>query len=229
MAPDDAGCTWAPEAVYDEDTGDYLVYWASTTSGDDFSKHRIWAAHTSDFVTFGAPFVYLERDHSVIDTTIIREDDRYYRFTKHERHRTIFLETNKKLAGPWDDIPGFSLVNAAGYEGPTCFALTPAADGHPGTWCLLVDHYAKKTGYAAFVTRDLSGGKFAPAPDITFSVKTPHGSVLAITEEEFSRVQAVYGAAPTPAIRQAPRSAAPAERATSVPHIEHPVHATDAN
>ena len=207
VAPDDAGCTWAPEAAYDEETGDYLVYWASTTAGDNFSKHRIWAARTSDFVTFGAPFVYLERDHPVIDTTIVRENGRYYRFTKHERDRTIFLETSEKLAGPWSDIPGFSLAGTSGYEGPACFALAPAADGRPGTWCLLLDHYARGTGYAAFVTRDLAAGKFTPAPDITFSVKTPHGSVLAITDDEFSRVQAAY---------EAPRAARPATASPTI-------------
>jgi GH43 family beta-xylosidase len=214
VAPDDAGCTWAPEAAYDEETGDYLVYWASTTAGDDFSKHRIWAARTSDFVTFGAPFVYLERDHPVIDTTIVRENGRYYRFTKHERDRTIFLETSEKLAGPWSGIPGFSLANAAGYEGPACFALAPSAEGRPGTWCLLLDHYARKTGYTAFVTRDLAGGKFTPATDITFSAKTPHGSVLAITEEEFSRVQAAFDTpAATVAATASVAAAAPASPA----------------
>jgi sucrose-6-phosphate hydrolase SacC (GH32 family) len=38
VAPDDAGCTWAPEAVYDEQSKDYLVFWASTNKRDNFSK-----------------------------------------------------------------------------------------------------------------------------------------------------------------------------------------------
>ncbi len=59
VAPDDAGCTWAPEAIYNEDTGDYLVFWASTTKRDNFAKHRIWAARTNDFRTFGKPFIYI--------------------------------------------------------------------------------------------------------------------------------------------------------------------------
>ena len=29
VAPDDAGCTWAPEAVYDEGKKAYLTFWAS--------------------------------------------------------------------------------------------------------------------------------------------------------------------------------------------------------
>lgn len=217
VAPDDAGCTWAPEATYDEETGDYLVYWASTNAPDDFTKHRIWAARTKDFVTFGKPFIYLERDHSVIDTTLVRENGRYYRFTKNEGKRTIFLETSEKLLGPWTDIPGFSLLNAVGYEGPACYALQPSADGGPGTWCLLVDYYAKRVGYTAFVTRDLAGGKFAPAPDITFSVKTPHGSILPVTTEEFARLQAAW-----PAAASAPASPAIASVAAKLPDHENP-------
>lgn len=34
VAADDAGCTWAPEAIYGEENGDYLVFWASTTARD---------------------------------------------------------------------------------------------------------------------------------------------------------------------------------------------------
>jgi len=41
VAAEDAGCTWAPEAVYDETTKDYLVYWASTTGRDNYAKQRI--------------------------------------------------------------------------------------------------------------------------------------------------------------------------------------------
>src|SRR5690606_18290025 len=44
VAPDDAGCAWAPEAVWDADRGEYMVFWASKTAGDKFAKHRIWAA-----------------------------------------------------------------------------------------------------------------------------------------------------------------------------------------
>lgn len=188
VAAADAGCAWAPEATYDEETGDYLVYWASTTKRDNFAKHRIWAARTKDFVTFGQPFVYLERDYPVIDTTIVRENGRYYRFTKHERDRSIISEASEKLAGPWTEIRGFSLRDLAGYEGPCCFPLQPGGVGRPGSWCLLLDHYAKGTGYAAFVTRDIAGGQFEPASDIAFPFKVPHGAVMPLTAAEFRRL-----------------------------------------
>jgi len=76
VAPDDAGCTWAPEAIYDDQTGDYLVYWASTTRGDNYTKQRIWSAHTKDFKKFSRPVIYIEKSASVIDTDIIRERDK---------------------------------------------------------------------------------------------------------------------------------------------------------
>src|SRR5512138_2054561 len=73
VAPSDAGCAWAPEAIYDEDTGDYLVCWASTTGRDQFSKLRIWAARTKDFRSFSTPFIYDEKPQHVIDLHILRD------------------------------------------------------------------------------------------------------------------------------------------------------------
>lgn len=194
VAADDAGCTWAPEAIYDEETGDYLVYWASANKRDNFAKFRIWAARTKDFATFGEPFIYIERDYPVIDTTIVRENGRYYRFTKHEHERTIFLETSTKLAGPWTEIPTFSLVNAEGYEGPACFPLEPGKAGKSGSWCLLLDNFTKGAGYKAFVTSDLAHGNFEPAPDVKFPFRFRHGTVIPVTTEEYARLQAAYGA-----------------------------------
>lgn len=97
VAADDAGCAWAPEAVVNEEGGDYLVFWASTNRRDDFAKFRIWAARTPDFRSFGKPFIYIERDHPVIDTTIVRDGDDYVRFTKDEHLKSIFLETSRSL------------------------------------------------------------------------------------------------------------------------------------
>ncbi|NQX01215.1 hypothetical protein HQ447_11185 [bacterium] len=68
-----AGCSWAPEAVYAEETKDYLVFWASKNRSDNFAKQRVWAARTRDFRTFGDPFVYIDKPNPVIDTNIVRE------------------------------------------------------------------------------------------------------------------------------------------------------------
>lgn len=192
VAPEEAGCAWAPEAVYDEETGDYLVFWASTTKGDNFAKHRIWAARTKDFQTFGAPFIYIERPTAVIDTTIIYDGHSYYRFTKDEKFKVNTLETSPKLMGPWTDIPGFSLGSLHGYEGPACYTIDAATPAKPATWCLILDHYAEGSGYHPFVTSDLASGQFAPGDGFTFPFHFRHGSVLPLTADEYRRVEQAF-------------------------------------
>jgi hypothetical protein len=194
VAPDDAGCTWAPEAVYDEDTGDYLVYWASTTKEDDYKKQRIWGARTKDFQTFSPPFVYIEKPTTVIDTDIVRDPatNHYFRFTKDEKNKAVTMETAAKIAGPWADVEGFSLAKTTGYEGPSCFQLQPASPAAPATWCLLMDYYSRGQGYKAWTTTDLASGKFTPAQGITFPFRFRHGSVLRLSADEFARVHAAY-------------------------------------
>jgi hypothetical protein len=196
VAPDDAGCTWAPEAVYDEEKQEYLVFWASMTASDSFRKHRIWAAWTKDFVTFGKPFVYIEKPWTLIDTTVVRENGKYYRFSKDEQFKSITLEVGTHLLGPWNDVTNFSLAKLKGYEGPECYVIKPAATDKPATWCLILDQYSKGTGYQPFVTEDLSSGQFKSGDGFKFPFKFRHGCALPITAAEYERLEKTYGTPP---------------------------------
>jgi hypothetical protein len=193
----DAGCVWAPEAIYDQETGDYLVYWASTTARDNFSKQRIWAAHTRDFRSFDEPFIYDEKPNHVIDIDIVRDGDTYYRFTKDDKLKSVSMETGKKLMGPWQEMPQFTAGQGKNFEGPICFRLEAATAGRPPVWCLLLDDVSDRigpgaAGYLPFVTDDLSGGRFTPATDFHFPYPFRHGSVLAITAAELKRLKSAY-------------------------------------
>ncbi len=192
VAAEDAGCTWAPEAVYDEAAGDYLVFWASTNQRDDFAKQREWASRTKDFRTFSEPFIYIDKPHHVIDTDIVRDGGKYYRFSKDEQCKAVTMEVGENLMGPWEDVPGFSLAAMTGYEGPQCFILERAAGGRPPVWCLLLDYYSKGEGYKAWLTHDLGGGQFESAGSFEFPFHFRHGSVLPVTGEEFARLEAAY-------------------------------------
>lgn len=196
VAPDDAGCAWAPEAIYDGEAGNYLVFWASTTGRDDYAKHRIWAARTTDFRSFSEPFPYIDKPTNVIDTTIVRDGANYYRFSKDEQFKAITLETADRLTGPWRDVPEFSLAHLVGYEGPACYVVEPGRDGRPPVWGLILDHYAKSRGYQPFVTRDLAGGQFSPAVGFSFPYKFRHGSVLPLTAGEYARLASAFLSAP---------------------------------
>ena len=192
VAPEDAGCTWAPEAVYDAQARDYLVFWASTTKRDDFAKHRIWAARTKDFKTFGEPFIYIEKPTTVIDTTIVHDGTSYYRFTKDEKFKAITMEVSQNLMGPWHDVPEFSLAKLRGYEGPECYLVEPAAEGKPPTWCLILDYYSRGQGYQPFITHDLPAGQFTAAEGFSFPFRFRHGSILPLSAAEYERVQKAY-------------------------------------
>ncbi|MFT3787037.1 MAG: glycoside hydrolase family 43 protein [Tepidisphaeraceae bacterium] len=193
LAPSDAGCAWAPECVYDVQRDEYLVFWASTTCSDDFQKHRIWASRTNDFVRFSEPTIYIERSNAVIDTTIVHERGRYYRFSKDESIKTIAAQSSEDLDGPWTELPTPDLAELRGYEGPQAFVLKPGVGEGPATWCLLLDQYAISAGYQPFVTRDLSGGRFESGGGFSFPFKFRHGSVIPITAEELRRLEAKWG------------------------------------
>jgi len=187
VAPDNAGCTWAPEAVYDDERHEYMVFWASMTSG----KHIIWAARTKDFKEFGQPFIYIEKPNTVIDTTIIKEGDTYYRFTKDEEHKNITMEKSQELMSGWEDVKDFSLGHLQGYEGPTCFMIEPPQGGKKAKWCLLLDQYSTGAGYQSFETDDLGSGNFKKGDRMDFPFDpVRHGTVLALTQTEFDRLKA---------------------------------------
>ena len=173
VAADDAGCTWAPEAIYDEENQDYLVFWASMNKSDNFAKQRIWACRTRDFVTFDKPFIYLEKPWHVIDTDIVRDGDKYYRFSKDEQFKSITMEVGNRLLGPWQDVSAFCLAKMIGYEGLECYLLQPATDGNAPTWCLILDCYSQGTAIIptlAMTWPEVSSRRPLTSPSLSNSV-----------------------------------------------------------
>jgi hypothetical protein len=187
VAPDDAGCTWAPEAVYNPSTKKYLVFWASTTQNDDFAKHRIWAAETADFRSFGKPFIYIDKPTAVIDTTIVQDGKKFFRFSKDEKFKAITMEVSDDVMGSWKEVGGFSLANVQGYEGPQCYRLDTG-----NSWCLILDHYSRGRGYQPFVTSDLAKGQFAPGEGFSLPFRARHGSILALKAGEVDRLMKAF-------------------------------------
>lgn len=52
------GMAWAPEAIYNPEKNNYLVYWSARTSDDGRARDRLYCNETSDFVTFGPTKLY---------------------------------------------------------------------------------------------------------------------------------------------------------------------------
>ena len=205
----EAGCTWAPEATYDPQTGEYVVYWASRTPNKD-TKQRLYYAKTRDFYSFTEPQLWIDYDQSSIDTTMIEENGTYYRFTKNEggstnslgaKTKTIFLEKSNQVLGTYAQIASESL-NANQYvEGPTIFKLN-SDDADTNTWCLLVDDFGGG-GYYPLLTTDLESGVFTKPEAGTYKMpsRARHGTPIRITKAEYQAVMAAYG---TPERQQLP-------------------------
>ena len=56
----DAGAAWAPEAIYNPEKNNYLVYWSCRVGTDGNARNRLYCNETSDFVTFGPTKLYEE-------------------------------------------------------------------------------------------------------------------------------------------------------------------------
>ena len=194
---DFAGCVWAPEAIYDEATGQYLIYWSARDQreyGTNDWALRVYVCTTRDFRTFSEPVVWLDEDDNgsaevnIIDSSIVynEADGYYYRFstsdwnTVVDRCKTLSLEMND-----WERIIArgqhtqFGITD--GMEGITCYQLPD------GTWCVMGDN----GGYRAFVTEDFTSytkvsSTFSPA-------SFRHGTVIRLSEAETARLQAAYG------------------------------------
>ncbi len=192
VATDNAGCAWAPESVYDDETGSYMIFWASKVAGDNYAKHRIYRSYTRDFVNFTPAEVYIETDSSNIDTTFIKQDGVYYRFTKNESKSSVIMEASTSLNGEFAQVASYTVNGTAGdtvtgYEGPTAYKINGE-----DKWCLLLDKYSTSEGYKPFITEDISKGVFISGSDFNFDNTYRHGTVMAITMEEYNALTRAY-------------------------------------
>lgn len=188
----EAGCVWAPEAVFDRERGEFLVFFASMVKapGEEKSRQRIYAAYTKDFRTFSDTFLYMERDNHVIDTTILESGSRYYRVSKDEVTKRLILERADSLLGEFTQIDSPTLRELVGVEGPEGYRLPD------GSWCLIADQFLAGKGYLPMVTEDLDSGEFrilSPEQYDMGDTKKRHGGVMMITEDEYEALQRAYG------------------------------------
>lgn len=214
VATDDSGCTWAPEACYNPETGEYYVYWASDVDG----IKSVYYAKTRDFYTFSEPEVWITKNNkngqqiSVIDTSVLPVENEdgsytYYRLTKAESSggRSLqmedsdpssgtyeFLEVADSLDGPWTRIESDFLNSNTGVEGGTMMKLN-----NEDKYVLFLDKYSSGTGYFPSVTDDLSSGTFTKlsSSEYSFPGTMRHGTAMPITEDEYKAIEKKWGTA----------------------------------
>ena len=195
VSNDDMGCTWAPEAIYDEENKQYVIYWSSSDLTNE-GKKSVYYATTRDFVTFSEPKVFVDgsKSFTVIDTSMVRgSDGRYYRFTKREDNVSVFMEVSDSVLGEYTRV-GSNIEGILGVEGPAIFEMID------GKYCLMLDGYRtpnKGVGFFPLISEDIASGQFTR---LTQGFKMPtgakHGVMLTVTQEEYDAIMEKWGPLP---------------------------------
>ncbi len=185
---DNAGCTWAPEAFYDEENENYIVFFSSRVSDDNYAMQRVYYCTTTDFYEFSDPVLWIGYGYDTIDTTVIKDGDMYYRFTKLEKDSKIILEKCDTLLGNWEEIESESLYSQEGVEGPCCFRFNDDDVIDNQKFGLLLDNYGG-SGYYMLTCEDLAGGMFNKKRGYSLPSPAPrHGTVIGITATEYDAI-----------------------------------------
>ena len=189
IADDMTGCAWAPETIYDEVTGEYIVYWSGQDlhpGSDSYNKKIVYVSRTRDFYSFSEQqkFVYPNgtdgtvhgTSDSYIDTTMIKgSDGLYYRVTKFEDMPSkwncgtkVFMDVAKYPMGEYTRVETNLSEDAFdGVEGPGWFRYNKDDAERTGyKYCLMLDGYnGKNAGVGFFPTAiaDLNTGADAKA------------------------------------------------------------------
>lgn len=191
---ENAGCVWAPEAIYCKEKDMWFVFWASNVkeNGDIEPKQRIYGAFTSDFRQFTPTFKYIDAETAIIDTNIIWDNGYYYRFSKDETNKLIIIERSSELiSDSYEPVYSEVFEKFYGLEGPEAYYLDDLKK-----WCLIADQYHKNKGYTPFLCDDLSTGEFHQLHNDQYNMgkrKKRHGGVLKISDEMADRLIEHFG------------------------------------
>ncbi|MET8260522.1 immunoglobulin-like domain-containing protein [Micromonospora sp. NPDC005205] len=211
VAPDNAGNAFAPESLWVEELGAYVVFWAQSLWNDPVNRTgqgnaQMWYATTRDFKTFSPPQVWQDpAPLSRIDTTAIRVGDHYYRVTKNEagnQGSDIFSEKHTDFLD--SNIANWTLVAPAlgrttwvanqGYEGPVIFKANPGDTACPGQFYLWGDRYTNGGGYQAACHENIEAPTWnAKAITMTNAgvVRPRHGTVIPLTVREWNDIRGI--------------------------------------
>ncbi len=184
---------WAPEVIYDESTGKYLLYWANFFSDWYASVFGVYL--NDDFTDFDTESEVYEMYHSIntengadtaaIDADIIEYSGTYYMFYKDEAEGEIGCVTSDTLTGPYSQdtyIDVTTGVSSVAVEGCQVYQI-----GNSDYYVLMMDEYNNGT-FVFGITDSLDELDFEGmnTEDYSLSGFSPrHGSVIQISNEEY--------------------------------------------
>jgi hypothetical protein len=190
--------TWAPELAYDDQRGEFLVFWASTIPGkfpetagasEDNYNHRIYCTTTKDFVTFAPTKLFYDPGFSVIDATFLHADGRHWLIVKDETRypprKYLRVAAAPDLHGPFGELaPPFTPAGLWS-EGPSAIKIGD-------DYLVYFEAYMKKH-YCAMRSRDMKTWEDVTDQMSFVDAGTParmkHGTVLAVPAELVAKLR----------------------------------------
>lgn len=174
---------WAPEIFFDDSSGEYIIYWASTIpgrfpetdhTGDDNLNHRMYCVTTKDFESFSDTRIFFDGGFNVIDGTLVKNEGKYLLFVKDETlnpcQKNIRLAVSSKIFGGFDTISP-PLTGAYWAEGPSAIRID-------GRWIVFFDKY-KLNRIGAVSSEDLLHWEDI-SDKVHFPAGAQHGSAVKI-------------------------------------------------
>ncbi len=175
---------WAPQTIYDNEAGKYLVYW-SMQHGD--GPDIIYYAYANDdFTDLEGDYkpLFLPNDgKSCIDGDIVYKDGLYHLFYKTEGHGNgIKVATTPSLtSGKWTEQPDYKQQTTDGVEGAGTFKLIGS-----DKYILMYDVYTDGR-YQFTESTNLENFKVID-DEVTMNFNPRHGTVIPVTRAEMQRL-----------------------------------------
>lgn len=181
---------WAPQTIYDETNGKYMVYFSMKNKGSN-SDIIYFAYANKDFTaleTTPKQLLFNPTNNACIDGDIIKKDGKYYLFHKSESGDPgIKLAVSDKLTEGYI-YPNLDRVDkeTARVEGSGVFKLN-----NSNQWILMYDVYGSGR-YQFTKSSDLEHFEIIDN-EISMNFHPRHGTVLPITKKELKRLLAKWG------------------------------------
>lgn len=181
---------WAPQTIYDEKTGKYMVYFSMKEKGDH--PDIIYYAYTNaDFTAFEeAPKKLFSRpqNKSAIDGDIIYKDGKFYLFFKTEGDgNAIQKAVSDKLTGGYVILDKTLQQTDQSVEGACVFKLI-----NQKKYILMYDVYKNKR-YEFTESEDLDHFRLVPARNVSMDFAPRHGTVIPVTANEIKQLTLKWG------------------------------------
>ena len=198
--------TWAPELFYDDQKGQWMVFWASTIAGkfpatdppagegDRMAlngasvglNHRIYYTTTRDFKTWADARLLYDPGFNCIDATIAKMPDGRYIMVLKDETKVPVAKKNLRMAtadtpeGPWSKASDPISKGDTWVEGPTINRVNDA-------WYVYYDEYINHK-YGAIKTTDFKTWDLVQG-DFSVPTGSRHGTVFPTTQAVIDRLK----------------------------------------